>query len=98
MRSIRDHPELELQLVVGASALLDRYGTALDVIEGDGFEPDERVFMLIEGETPGTMAKSTGLGLLELPTAFERLDPDVVITVGDRFETMATALAATYMN
>jgi UDP-hydrolysing UDP-N-acetyl-D-glucosamine 2-epimerase len=98
MRAIRDHPELELQLVVGASALLDRYGTALDVIEADGFEPNERVFMLIEGETPGTMAKSTGLGLLELPTAFERLEPDVVITVGDRFETMATALAATYMN
>ena len=44
------------------------------------------------------MAKSTGLGLLELPTAFERLQPDIVITVGDRFETMATALAATYMN
>ena len=60
--------------------------------------PDERVFMLIEGETPATMAKSTGLGLLELPTAFDRLQPDVVITVGDRFETMATALAATYMN
>src|SRR5206468_8791006 len=52
----------------------------------------------IEGETPGTMAKSTGLGLLELPTAFERLRPDVVLTVGDRFETIATALAATYMN
>src|SRR6185295_3117657 len=98
MRAIREHPELELQLVVGASALLDRYGTVLDLIERDGFEPSEKVFMLIEGETPGTMAKSTGLGLLELPTAFERLQPDVVITVGDRFETMATALAATYMN
>ena len=98
MRAIREHPELTLQLVVGASALLDRYGTVLDVIERDGFEPDEKVFMLIEGETPGTMAKSTGLGLLELPTAFDRLQPDVVITVGDRFETMATALAATYMN
>jgi len=98
MRAVRDHPELQLQLVVGASALLDRYGTVVDVIERDGFEPDEKVFMLIEGETPGTMAKSTGLGLLELPTAFERLEPDVVITVGDRFETMSTALAATYMN
>jgi UDP-hydrolysing UDP-N-acetyl-D-glucosamine 2-epimerase len=98
MRAVRDHPELRLQLVVGASALLDRYGTVVDVIEQDGFEPDEKVFMLIEGETPGTMAKSTGLGLLELPTAFERLQPDVVITVGDRFETMSTALAATYMN
>ena len=98
MRAIVAHPELELQLVVGASALLDRYGTVLELIEDDGFEPDERVFMLIEGETPSTMAKSTGLGLLELPTAFERLRPDIVITVGDRFETMATALAATYMN
>ncbi len=98
MRAIREHPELQLQLVVGASALLDRYGTVADLIERDGFEPAERVFMLIEGETPSTMAKSTGLGLLELPTAFERLGPDVVITVGDRFETMATALAATYMN
>ena len=98
MRAIADHPELELQLVVGASALLDRYGSVENLIEQDGFEADERVFMLIEGETPSTMAKSTGLGLLELPTAFERLEPDVVITVGDRFETMATALAATYMN
>src|SRR5207248_4228857 len=98
MRAVRDHPDLRLQLVVGASALLDRYGTVVDVIEQDGFEPDEKVFMLIEGETPGTMAKSTGLGLLELPTAFDRLEPDVVITVGDRFETMSTALAATYMN
>jgi UDP-hydrolysing UDP-N-acetyl-D-glucosamine 2-epimerase len=98
MRAVADHRDLTLQLVVGASALLDRYGTVLEVIEADGFVADEKVFMLIEGETPSTMAKSTGLGLLELPTAFERLQPDVVITVGDRFETMATALAATYMN
>src|SRR5438874_85354 len=83
MRAVRDHADLTLQLVVGASALLDRYGTVVDVIERDGFEPDEKVFMLIEGETPGTMAKSTGLGLLELPTAFDRLEPDVVITVGE---------------
>jgi UDP-hydrolysing UDP-N-acetyl-D-glucosamine 2-epimerase len=98
MRAIAEHPDLELQVVLGASALLDRYGTVETLIERDGFEPNERVFMLIEGETPATMAKSTGLGLIELPTAFERLQPDVVITVGDRFETMATALAATYMN
>jgi len=98
MRAIDAHPDLELVLVVGASALLDRYGTVVELIIEDGFEPAHKVFMLIEGETPSTMAKSTGLGLLELPTAFERLEPDVVIAVGDRFETMATALAATYMN
>lgn len=98
MRAIEAHPDLVLQLVVGASALLDRYGGLLETIEEDGFVPSDKVFMLIEGETPSTMAKSTGLGLLELPTSFERLRPDIVLTVGDRFETMATALAAAYMN
>ncbi len=98
MLAIRAHPALQLQLVVGASALLDRYGAVVKLIERDGFRPDARVHMLIEGETPTTMAKSTGLGLLELPTIFEQLQPDVVLTVGDRFETMATTLAAAYMN
>ena len=98
MRAVRAHPELTLQLVVGASALLDRFGSVVDVIERDGFTPDAKVTMIVEGETPATMAKSTGLGLLELPTMFELLKPDVIITVGDRFETMATAVAGAYMN
>lgn len=98
MRAVRAHPELQLQIVVGASALLDRFGSVVEVIERDGFTPDARVNMIVEGETPVTMAKSTGLGLLELPTLFELLKPDIVVTVGDRFETMATAVAGAYMN
>jgi len=98
MRAIDLNPNLELQVVACASAILDRYGSVVDLIEYDGFEVNARVFMLIEGETPTTMAKSTGLGLLELPTVFEKLHPDIVLTVGDRFETMATTLAAAYMN
>jgi len=98
MRAIQNHPDLELIVVAGASALLDRFGSVVEVIEADGFKPDARVHMIIEGETPLTMAKSTGLGLLELPTVFDNLQPDIVITVGDRFETMATAIAAAYMN
>ena len=94
MRAVEAHPELRLQIIVGASALLDRFGSVVEVIERDGFIPDARVNMIVEGETPVTMAKSTGLGLLELPTLFELLKPDVVVTVGDRFETMATAVAA----
>lgn len=98
LRAVKAHPDLRLQLVVAASALLDRFGAVVDVIEADGFEPDARVTMIVEGETPATMAKSTGLGLLELPTIYELLKPDVVVSVGDRFETMATAIAAAYMN
>ena len=91
MCAVRAHPDLKLQLIVGASALLDRFGAVVDVIEADGFEPDAKVTMIVEGETPGTMAKSTGLGLIELPTIFGMLKPDIVVSVGDRFETMATA-------
>src|SRR5688572_14092185 len=98
MRAAQAHPELRLQIVAAASALLDRFGAVVDVMEADGFTADARVTMIVEGETPATMAKSTGLGLLELPTIFELLKPDVVISVGDRFETMATAVAAAYMN
>ncbi len=98
LEAVRAHPHLELQVIAAASALLDRFGGAVHVLEEAGFKPDARIRLIIEGQTPATMAKSTGLGLLELPTAFEMLDPDIVVTVADRFETMATAVAAAYMN
>ncbi len=84
IRAILEHPDLELQLVVGASALLDRYGTAVHTIEQDGFPIAARVYMVLEGENLTSMAKTTGLGLLELATVFDNLKPDVVVTVADR--------------
>jgi UDP-hydrolysing UDP-N-acetyl-D-glucosamine 2-epimerase len=98
LRAIQNHPDLELQLVVAASALLDRYGTASKYIENDGFSIASKVFMVLEGENPTSMAKTTGLGVMELATTFYNIQPDVVVTVADRFETMATAIAASYMN
>jgi len=98
MQAVKDHPDLELQLIVGASAILDRFGAVIDIIRNDGFEPIAQVSMMIEGETLGTMAQSTGLGLLHLPNVLQQLQPDVVVTVGDRFETMATSIASAYMN
>jgi UDP-hydrolysing UDP-N-acetyl-D-glucosamine 2-epimerase len=98
LHAIRESPVLELQLVVSASALLTRFGEAIDVIRRDGFAPDRCIHIIVEGENPTTMAKSTGLAVMEMATAFENLKPDVVLTVADRFETMATAIAASYMN
>lgn len=98
LEAVQAHDDLELQLVVAASALLDRYGNALDVMRADGFEPSAHVYMVLEGENVTTMAKSTGLGLVELATVFDNLKPDLVVTVADRFETLATATAAAYMN
>lgn len=98
LKAIQNDPMLELQLVVGASVLLYRFGKAIDVIRNDGFEPVRKIYYVVEGETLTTQAKSTGLGIVELSTAFEDLAPDIVVTVADRFETMATAVAATYLN
>lgn len=98
LRALKEHPGVQLQLVVGASALLHRFGNVRTVIEGDGFSIDGTVYSIVEGENPTTMAKSTGLAIIELATTFENLKPDAVLTVADRFETLATAVAASYMN
>src|SRR5687767_12114612 len=98
LQAIGEHRDLELQLVVAASALLDRYGAAIQVIERDGFTIAARVYMVLEGENLVTSAKSTGLGLVELATVFDNLKPDAVVTIADRYETLATAVAAAYMN
>lgn len=98
LSAIKDRNDLELQIIVGASALLHRFGEVQKVIKADGFKSDASLYSIVEGENPTTMAKSTGLAIIELSTLFENLRPDVVITVADRFETMATAVAASYMN
>ncbi|MDO3695126.1 UDP-N-acetylglucosamine 2-epimerase [Wenyingzhuangia sp. chi5] len=96
--AIKNHPDLELQLVIAGSALLGRYGNAVDYIEKDGFKVAEKVFMVLEGENPTSMAKTTGLGVMELANVFYRLQPDAVVTIADRFETIATSIAAAYQN
>jgi UDP-hydrolysing UDP-N-acetyl-D-glucosamine 2-epimerase len=98
LEAIKNHPKLELQLVVAASALLDRYGSAVNFIQNDGFDITAKVFNVLEGENLTAAAKTTGIGILELSTVFDNIKPDIVITVADRFETMATAISASYMN
>jgi UDP-hydrolysing UDP-N-acetyl-D-glucosamine 2-epimerase len=98
LKAIQEHHQLDLQLVVAASALLDRYGSAVDYITKDGFEIAAKVFNVLEGENLSAAAKTTGIGILELSTVFDNLKPDMVVTIADRFETMATAISASYMN
>lgn len=98
MRAIQDCEELELQVIVGASTLLQRFGTASKIIEQDGFYINRSIYYVVEGENLLTQAKSTGLGIIELASAFHELKPDMVVTIADRFETLATAVAASYLN
>jgi UDP-hydrolysing UDP-N-acetyl-D-glucosamine 2-epimerase len=98
LRAIQHNKDLELQLILAASALLDRYGSIVEYIEQEGFKIAARVFIVLEGENLITSAKSTGLGITELATIFDNLKPDVAVTIADRYETLATAVAASYMN
>ena len=98
LQAIKEHKELELQIVLVGSSLLERYGNVSNVIESDGFEVIEKIYNVIEGEAPTSMAKTTGIAILELATTFYNIKPDIVVTIADRFETIATSIAASYQN
>jgi UDP-hydrolysing UDP-N-acetyl-D-glucosamine 2-epimerase len=98
LRALRNHSGVELQLTVAASAIIERYGNVAAVMEDDGFAIAARVHSLLEGDTLIGAAKSTGIGMSELASVFEKLQPDIVVTVADRYETLATAAAAAYCN
>jgi len=95
---LRDSKDCELQIVAGASALLFKYGNVVEIIKKDGFKVNKQVYTAVEGNEPIVMAKTTGLALLELSQVFYDLKPDIVLTIADRHETIATAIAASYMN
>jgi UDP-hydrolysing UDP-N-acetyl-D-glucosamine 2-epimerase len=98
MKAIQCDPNLDLQTICAGTMLLERFGQAEQVVTSDGFHIDSRVYLEVEGSVPVTMAKSIGLGIIEFSSEFQRLDPDVVLIIGDRYEALAAAVAAAYMN
>jgi len=98
MAAIRAHDGLTLQVVATGMHLSPRHGMTVEDIRADGFAVDRTVLMQVEGDTGRAMAKSLGLGTAGLAEAFESLDPDVVLLLGDRDEALAGALAAAHTN
>jgi UDP-hydrolysing UDP-N-acetyl-D-glucosamine 2-epimerase len=98
LQAVQNHKDLELQIILSASALLARFGSLEKIVLNDGFRIDGRIHMVVEGETLVTSAKSTGLGIVEFATCFQNLQPDVVVVIGDRYELMSPAIAAAYLN
>lgn len=92
------HSQLEVKVVVGASGLLYRYGDVSRIIENDGISISNKLYSVVEGDEPISMVKTTALAMLALADEFQRTKPDIVVTVADRYETIATAIAASYMN
>ena len=89
---------IKLQIVLAASAVLDKYGKVDDIVKNDGFPVDEKIYMLIESESLLNTSKSTGIGIIEFSSAFNRLKPDLVLVMADRFEVISAAISAAYQN
>lgn len=98
LQAIKDHDELDLQLICSGSALLNRYGAIDEQIGTDGFNIDAKINMIVEGENLITSAKTTGLGIIEFSSVYDRLQPDCVLVMADRYEQMAASIPAAYMN
>ena len=94
----RNSSRLDTQVVVGGSLLLDKYGQLMASEISECLAIDQKIHFLVEGENLLTMAKSAGLAMLEFASAFDRLRPDIVVVVADRFECLPIAMAAVYMN
>lgn len=98
LKRIREHPRLELSLIVTGMHLEDQFGMTVREIEADGMPVGARVPSLVAGDTGADQARSIANAVLGVTSALEALRPDVVIVLGDRGEMLAGATAAAHMN
>lgn len=96
---LKRHPQFELQLVLGGSVLVEKYADQFaTAIARDGFAIRDTLYNVIDGGNHVSMAKSAGLTALELSNTIQRLNPDIVLVRADRFEQLAIAMVAAYLN
>jgi UDP-hydrolysing UDP-N-acetyl-D-glucosamine 2-epimerase len=94
MQEIRAAETLQLQILASGMHLSPEFGMTIQEVRADGFEPDEAIEILLSGDTPAAICKSMGLAMIGYGEALQRLKPDLVVVLGDRFETFCIAAAA----
>lgn len=94
MEEINTDPATQLQLVVSGTHLVSEYGLTIKDIQNDGFKVDEKVEMLLSSDSPVAITKSLSLASIGFSEAFDRLSPDIVVLLGDRYEMLAAGISA----
>jgi len=94
MKKIHDDTKLELQIIATCMHLSPEFGLTYKLIENDGFHINKKVEMLLSSDTPIGISKSMGLGMIGFGEAYAELMPNIVVLLGDRFETLCAAIAA----
>ncbi len=92
------NPNAELKIVLAGSSHLEKFGNITKILKSDGLKIDYKLHTVVEGNEPLCMAKTTSNTLNEVSTTLSTINPDVVIVIADRFENLAVAIAASYMN
>ena len=98
LKLINEDSELDLHVIVGGAALLSKYGDVISDMVRNGFTSYDSLYTNVEGGDNISMAKTTGLAILEFTTSLQRHRPDIILIHGDRFEVLAAAIVAAYLN
>lgn len=98
LEHLRDDPGIELSVLCSGSALLDRYGRVATLIRNDGFDVIEELYTFVEGDDLVNMALTAANTITHTAGVLKRQQPDMVVTIADRYETLGTAVAASYLN
>lgn len=94
MEGLREAADVDLQVIVTGMHLSPEFGLTYREIENDGFRIDYKVELLLSSDTPVGLSKSMGLGLIGFGDALQRLQPDLLLVLGDRFEIFSVAATA----
>ena len=98
MKSVKEDKSLELQIIVTGSHLLKEHGHTYKKIINDQFKIDKKINISVKSDSPEDIAESAGLALKGFGKAYKKLNPDLIVLLGDRFELLAAAYASIIAN
>ena len=98
LKAFKNHKKLDPIVILGAAALVDKYGNLEELIKSDGFNIDHKISFLVEGGKLENMAQSCGIAMNNFPSIIEKYNPDYIFVIGDRFDVLPIASTAMLMN
>lgn len=98
LEELKKNNRIDLKIILGSSATIQRYGDMTKIIKNDGFKIYKKIYNQIDSDTPGGMAKTTALLIIEITNILEKMRPDYVLSIADRYENLAQVIAASYLN
>ena len=94
MAKIKKYKKLKLQVLATGTHLSKKHGYTYKEIINDGFKINAKVDLHLSNDQPSSILKSMGIGLKSYAKSFSKLKPDLILVIGDRYETFSAAVAA----